>query len=1168
MLLTKISRLFPFLPIIIFISLAALITHGWYSNGFLLGGAEVGIFGLNPSRFLEIQQFIWWGAVAPGMLVPQFVIGVPIYFLLSILQPIFDPLILQIIISFILLFVMGYGMYIFARSYLGWKKSKYAIIAAIFYMLNSYTMVEVWHRFLYTGFFLASFLPLLGYFWKQWINKGNIISLVLFLLTTLASSYMFGNLTSIITLWIVCWLMSAAEALLPWKDKSNFFKQVIRFILGLAFFLLTNLWWLIPVLTVSTGVLPEQHSSEDNISTLVNISKQTILPFTLQFANPFYLFYQQELGHIYTSFFYMLLSWLPAVVIFIGILASFKNKKLASLGIFYILAIWIAKGAASPLGYPYIWAFMNFYPIGILRNPFEKLGILLPLFGSVLFACGIDIFLIWCSKKMGRFLSKLIIGLIFLSVLIYAWPMFTGKVFDKQDYPLTVKISKSYEQANDWLKLQNSDGNILQLPFPSKDVVTYNWGNGYHGVEINEILFTSNPSITRNVGFQRVDATLSSLGYIFSEPFSKNKDEILRLLQEFNVKYIVLHKDITWNDTSTYGKDIRLINPAEIEASLNGLDYLEKSKVFGDLAIYKLKDNFFQPKVILVGDKNDLLYAGESNILQTLSIPQSSYQVTPLGSEVDKEIISNLSQILIFPEKVLYTWEPSHETLEGLVNQILFDPSNESSPFTQLTEAKDAFFVQTGELLSENLINKMILANNNLVELTKNSLNGTARSTQGTLETYNSLIDSIFAKGFNGSSVQQVIKPLINKVFMLHLYLLDRLYKEDKTQEALKVKIIYDRLNGYLIKNDILPASHLDQNSKQTESFRRTNRFSVSLAGPYELLMTNPASLVLYPDFISKLNVYLDNKNISTKSSKDGNSFNLGEIQLDKGSHEISYEVLPSTNLAADLNKFIFVGNSEKIDNNIRLITNQQGGGAIKINLPPIFGGDIYEITFEGLIDNPREFYIQTSEDTQDARNPYDCTKISCYGVNPNPEIKGWQNFNITVGPTNLASRNASFQILLPAVTSGSSGPSTLQLKNIRINRIMDNNLVLKRKLKDSGMVATASAQLIEVKEITPVRYVGKIKLAKPAFMFFKEAFNPNWKLILSKDGHDYEVDKHYLGNLYGNAYFIEKLGEYDFTLEFTPQRSVNKGIVLSIIGWVGLLALLFYLEFKRRISH
>lgn len=1149
-------------PLLVFFILSLIIVLSWFKSGLYYGGAEVGVGPYyHPSRYLDIQKFIWWDSTAPGMLVPQFISAVPLYFVLSLLQKIFSPLILQALLFFSLLFLMGYGMYLFALYLLGKDKKNYAVLAGLFYLFNSYVLVEVWHRFLYTGIFLAAAIPVLALFWQKWIKEGRFIFLTFFLLTNLAFSYMWGNLTSLIAVWVLCFLITIAEIVLPWQGKKVFLITGYKFTVGFLLFLLTNLWWIFPVIMVSTGVLPQQHRSEDNISTLVNISKQTILPYTLQLANPFYLFYTAELGTIYKNFIFLIIPWLPVAIIFIGLLRSLKEKYLAGFGIAYLLSVLLSKGAAQPFGYPYIWGFMNFYILGVLRNPFEKLGILMPFFGSLLFVIGLENLVLFSKRKYGNFVSKFLPSIILISILIYAFPMFTGGVFNKPNYPLEVKVPDVYEKADNWLKKQNNlQGNILHLPFPERDVVTYNWEYGYHGVEINEILFTALPSITRNVGIKRVDDTLKSFSFIFSEPFLNN-DQILNILQSFNVGYIVLHKETRWDDVSTYGKNIKLNNPLTIEATLNSLDFLEKSVEFDDLLIYKLKDNLYQPKIEFINNF-DLVVAGDSSIMQTLALTQSASQITSINKEIDNTLWEKSTYAFIFPETILYSWEPSKETIENMLNEGRVNPNDPSLPFSQLQGIKDRFFSQTGELLSEAIINKVILANSYILELNKNRLNNTI-SSKSILDNYDDQIEAIFTMGFEGSSLQRSFKPVLSKVFTIHLYELQQFYESSNNKEKQLAKDIYNKLRKYLVNTHVIP-QFLSIGQQSDEFERRVHSFEVPKKADYELLITDTSMLNLYPEALSKLDIQVDDKPIATKLSNVDNIVHLRDIELDKGTHEVSYVVRASSNLAGDLSLFILEGGSQLIDNkNLKFTANPQIGSAATLVLPKTNGGDVYEITFEALVDNVQKFYIEMLENLEADDSVDNCSKTSCYTLEVPLRSKDWRKFSLTTTSLNRATEQVKLRVILP--TNFSSVSSALQIRDFKVNRIMDNNLVLRKVLKDVPYVSTSTSTLTDFSKINTVNYKGKVKLDEPSFMFFKETFNPGWVLKLFNNKETFTIDKHYLGNLYGNTYYIDKIGEYDFSLEFESQKYIDYGIIGSIGGWIGVLVMLVYSEFRRK---
>lgn len=1133
--------------LILFLLISGLIVSIWFKDGTIYGGAEVGLAPYNPQRWLEISKYVWWEAASPGQLIPHFIVGVPFYFYSYLLQLIgLSTQIIQQVFFFVILFLMGYGMYLLTLYILDDGKKRYAILAGLFYMFNSYTMVMIWHRFLYTGFFLAAFLPFFALFWKKWINTGQFLFLGLFLLTNLVSLYMFGNLASVLTVWLLILLITSADAIFPLR-KNELVKIGLRSFLGVFFWLVTNIWWLIPVVGISTGLLSEQHSSEDNINTLINIGKQTILPFTLQFANPFYLFHTAELGQIYNSLFFKILPWIPILVIFIGLLVSFKQKSLAKLSLIYLLVIIFSKGPTSPFGYPYLWGFMNIYALGVIRNPFEKLGILLPFFGSTLFVVGLAFVYSWGIKKIGLFGSRLLTIMILLSILIYAWPMFTGKVISKPLESLRVNVPLYYKQADDFLKDQKEkEGNILHLPFSGRDVVTYNWQHGYHGVDINQILFTSLPSISRNMGLKRVDDTLKGLTLVFNNPLSKNKDLVVRLLQDLNIKFIVLHKEVKWTDISTYGKDIRLLDPLEMEVTLNNYDFLERQKSFGDLIIYKLKDIFFKPKIEIF-ETASLVYPGENSYLEINTFTIKDNIITPQNNNLSGQTLSKIKDVLLFPESSLNYSVASESAMIEMVN-------NPDSLINQLTFMKN-YFSQTGLLMSEELTEKILKATKILFKLFNSGL--------ASPESYENLLTDIFKNNFKDISLLKLFKNQIINTFYAHLYILE---KSGRGQSASKILI-----EG-LKENNLLPLYLQSNIISDKEINKRVARFKVPFKSKYELLIASPKIIDLYPDFLTKLDIRINDNTLETNGKLDKNIISFGELDFDENTYEISYNSLLSPNLLPSIEKNLKMGNVQLREDSIHLTSGEQGIAYLEAPLRGVSGNDIYNITFDVLFEKGNEFYIEIMQDSEDFDNQKvyqtvqanECSVHTCYPIKLDPTKSGWQKYSLLTTPLNSISQRANFRIIVFSKFENSQQiHGDVFIKNLQVNRVFDGEVVLRKKISDG--LGSLTGELISINHQTPVSYFGKIRLSQPSFLIFKETFHPGWSLTLTQGDQLYKIDKHFMGNLYANSYFIDKIGEYNFKLEFEPQKGVDKGLLITTFGWFIVLAIFIWSQFKRK---
>ncbi len=198
-------------PEILFLLLSLSLVLSWFKFGHLYGGADAGLSFYNPQRIYEIARFIWWEASAPGFPVPQGLTSVPTEFVLSFVQLLgFSNLHIEILVFFIILLFMGIGMYRLALL-LGLSKG-YSTLSGMFYMLNPYSMIMIWHRFIPTRFFLYAALPFLIVFWISWIRKKQVLSLVLFLLTNLLAVYLYGTIAFILTIWVLLFLITLAES--------------------------------------------------------------------------------------------------------------------------------------------------------------------------------------------------------------------------------------------------------------------------------------------------------------------------------------------------------------------------------------------------------------------------------------------------------------------------------------------------------------------------------------------------------------------------------------------------------------------------------------------------------------------------------------------------------------------------------------------------------------------------------------------------------------------------------------------------------------------------------------------------------------------------------------------------------------------------------------------
>lgn len=1147
---------------LLFLIISSLLILVWFRDGFFYGGGDVGLPTYNPKRALEITKNIWWEAQAPGFLIPHAVTSITLYLFLSVFQSFgIGPVGMQAILFLVLLFLMGFGMYLLILSIIGHDKKIYATVGGLFYMFNPYMMAQIWHRFNNTSFFFVAAIPYLIMFWIGWIKSGNYLNLLFFLIVNLLASYMFGTLAYVIPLWLIISLFTISAIFFPWENKGYLFKVFFRGLFGLGMWILVNGWWLIPVFTIGSEITSQQHNIGESLTTFLVISKQAILPYSLQMINPFYVFTQAELGEIYKSFFFRLIPWLGVIAIFYGIIRALQRKYLSSYVLIFLIIIFLSKGSSPPFGQLFLLLFDKIFILGLLRNPFEKIGILLPLINSILFAVGIEGFVEKFRKYLGNLGITLTLLLLFALMGIYYWPMYRGTIFGTLGHPNFIDTPKSYKDADNWLNEKNHqnslvDGKILHLPLTRSDIVTYSWKYGYHGSEPSSLLFTSLPSISHGLNLHRIDDSLTALSLIFNHSYYLHHEKILKLLQDFNVRYLILHKDIIWKGSDIY-------DPYETEKILDALSFLERKIQFGDLVIYEIRPEYFQPKVILT-NAIDLVYPENATMkLEPYLISKdSNYMITPVGN-INKIIplIPQSSETTILPHLSFTYQEASGSGMDFIVNNLVlmyYRLLNTKASVNKEDEPDVKILVTQLIAANEDLINSYILMRrDNFVQL------------DPLIQRYSQTMGKLLDQDLRKPKLSFYVSPnTISDIYKMHLLILEQMETRLGQSQKEIVEPIKNKIKQDLINNKLIPTYPLVNKENLTVLERQINQFNIIKGGEYELLMVNPKSREIYPKKLSNLDFQINDREISLKANNKDDLISFGNISLNEGLQEISFNHLISENQFPAFDKLTKNGDVKIIDQNtIQLISDGVQPAYVDSQLPQIEGEESYLVTFDALIQSGIGFYIQVIQDTDSEQNgrPNPSVRATIYR---NPQNSNWQTYRIQLPALNLTTKEAMFRLIVDPLGTTSfndstgNQPTVVMIKNMQVGRILNNQIYLHSKSQKP--VATSSVKTLQLNQESPVLYSGRIRIDQPAFLIFKEAFHPGWKLELKKQSKVYKIDQHYIANLYGNAWWIEEPGEYDFKIKFEPQSKVTLGLYLAIFGGGVLIFLMIFQRIKN----
>ena len=1096
-----ISRVHIFAAVI-FALLSTVLIISWFRYGLLYGGGDVGIPSYDPPRIVDIARYVWWEAEAPGGLVPQGVTSLPMQFFQSALVRVGLPYFaVQATLFWILLFLIGYGMFLVGLSVFGRDKFRLSILCGLFYVLNPYMMIQVWHRFIHNSFFLAAFLPFFYVFWDDWIKRGRFVSILLFLLANVFGVYLYGTIAYIITVVFILSFIFLNRTFIPWQGFGYFKKTAFRFMAGLILWVLIHVWWLLPTFSIAPALFSTQHRTFDSVSTLITLSRQTGIPYSLSGVNPFYVFEQADFGEIYRHPLFLTAMWLPMLLLIPGFIAALRSKILSGWGILTVMAVFLAKGAAIPFGFVYIFAFTQFFALGVLRNPFEKMGIILPFSMAIIYTTGFK----WYSNRFKssryRFTKIFLIILLFLQLGVFLWPFWTGRLIGKFDKLAQVDVPKVYGQADNFIKHQKKEGKILHLPLPSGESITYQWPYPLSGIESSQLLFSSLPSISRGLNVEHVDDAISAASNIFRENPTDNK--IIAVLQNLNVRFIVLHRDIQWEGGF-------LDNPLKLEKILDSKTFLEKKAVFGDLIVYEINPKYFKPR-IYTATQVDLLSQGVKNSFWPYLLSQNNADLISTINAKEQHV--NPLQTMVLPTKI-WTFHPQNISLEKAITELpAASKTLPGSRFYFLIRLKENFRIFTN-LGSERLKVKLNFLGKRLVEAVRLKENNKVSLTS-TINSYRKLLSEVvYTDNLKDQFDFIGGREFVRDIFAKHLTILNTLLESGNLSEKEEIQKAKDELFVALRESTLIPMYDVMVDKNINDLEYTTYHFQVPQKGEYELLMLDNGTRDVYQDRLEKFEFQIDGER-KVLTGKAVNGFlSYGSIKLDPGKREIILAATPSANLLArSEEQEIEVSSANKFDTEIHPVTADTWY-TVKFDAKAKVG-DKFKLQF--LVDGLTDFEKVYTKD--DSTGDWDKIRVGIF-------------------------------LNKPAVTgvvvrfSVDADPATVSLRNIRIERLLNNPIFL----RSSNIPTTANpASPVEFTRNSPVYYSGKMKLDREGFIIFSESFHKDWRLKLSSNQGSFTAGDKYLANMYANAWFVPQGGEYNFELEFTPQRKLYQGLIVSI---------------------
>lgn len=461
----------------------------WFRNGLIIGGAEEGLIFYNPSKTLELSGV--WTEYATGTLnlgvLPRTTLFYPLSFLHQKLH--IPNFILQAGTFFILLVVGMISCYFLTLHLLNQHQfsRRIALVSAVFYLLNPFTISQIWGRSITAQYFAFAWLPLSVLIFLFGFQKRQYIFAIFLTLTSLIFSTAFTLVTFIMVYWFVLTLTLIFLIMSSRQNKKDFLFGFSFFILSLILWIIANFWWLqayIPFNNIATDRLGD---IKGNIDSLIGVSRNFTPDMVVRLLQRGYFSEVGYYGKIYTSPPFQLISLLLPFFAIWGLIKAVKTKALKQYRFFvilFILGLFVSLGANLPLGWLFVWIFKSVSFLQPFRNPYEKFGLVYTLGYAPLFALGI-VYFFKHSFFQNRFKAWGLVTTLILTCGIFVWPIWTGRIFaGRLDNKIGIPIPSYYQDLSEFLNKNSKDFRIFATPVWGGDIPSYLWKDTiYYGFD-------------------------------------------------------------------------------------------------------------------------------------------------------------------------------------------------------------------------------------------------------------------------------------------------------------------------------------------------------------------------------------------------------------------------------------------------------------------------------------------------------------------------------------------------------------------------------------------------------------------------------------------------------------------------------------------------------------
>ncbi|HUD43913.1 MAG TPA: hypothetical protein VMR41_00010 [Patescibacteria group bacterium] len=1130
----------------------------WFHSGYVLGTGESGLFFYSINNLLEQFGQTWFTATIgfSGNGTP--LIDIPFFLFIQYFRYFNIPYVFLQAAMYLILELVGF-MSVYAitgrlfSDQNSKKKTIISFLAAGFYIFNQINLVLILNRLQYPFIFFYSLLPLSLYFCVIALEKKKFAFCFLVPLFTFFFATSFAEISSVILFWLVLFLFGVFWYLFYARTWENFLFLIKFFFFSIIIWVFINAWWILPLFQTvfnSPYVTHVSYNTNGDLGILTSLSSSLgNLAFVFRLMHhDFYQWMKVPWNGYYQNPIIILLSFLPPIFVFGSLLIKKKPNYYYFFIFLSLLSIFAIKGIAGPFGEVFNFLFTHIRFLESFRNPFEKFGIVLPLFYTIPFAYGVYSFYEYIKRKFSQ--VKANISFILIIVICFGFivlPIWNGWAFTGSTPPsnnlkvgFKVNVPAYYKEANDWLNSQPGDFRVIALPIGEEDI-TYVWPYGYSGIELSNDLFDHS-----FISYCTTIQYLCGITHELEPLLLKNPVYFGEALYPLQANYVMLRKD------TNYQYD-QMQNPMDLEKKFDSVKSMMKVKSFGPLTFYKINQSTTTKKIFAATQgitalsshsfltslpladykKNDIYFTDPNSFSktenQTHQIILQANEYLPPQLTVSKEnAIAELPYVHVLPGQAIYP----------------------------LTRARESFMDFLAG--SSNFPNKIEESDKRIVEVYKLLTLGKTVYADKTMQEYNSLLLYIY-QNRSEITVDKYKEDLLRQNIVMSDIL--NITKSGKNSNSVYVSTNYN-LNKLLIALSLKPL--LPVNLAKYHSYS----IAVPENGKYALSITTQD----YSPFYKTTNI--DGKIDTTTSfsvNKSNQSFtDLGTFYFTKGDHQVDIQIPESTNLLSK--------------NTLKVSTGKGMSDTVyKLKVNNYNPYDRYNLSFDYKIESGNPVQASFVADT-DLLADNKVINDNLLSANYTGYKNQWYHYETQVTPSQIS--HAGYVVFFETPLNNcmkNSGilasnkcndknysdkfneSSSAEIKNISFTRNDLGSIFLTQSREINDVLKEPKISFIEN---NPARYFINVQNATtPFYLTFLEAYHPLWKLYYVDQDNKIAVGdtKHFLVNSYANAWQVDRLGSYTMLLEFSPQNLFELGTKITISTLVTLLLILLVYILRKR---